>query len=85
MKKGTLKQILLITDGCSNQGEDPVAMAALAREQGVAVNVVGVLDRFDTQEDRALREVEEIARAGGGISQIVQTLSLIHISEPTRP
>ena len=30
MKKGTIKQILLITDGCSNQGEDPSAMAALS-------------------------------------------------------
>ena len=34
MKTGTLKQILLITDGCSNQGEDPIAMAALAKELG---------------------------------------------------
>ncbi|GAB6891507.1 hypothetical protein JCM14450A_25130 [Geobacillus stearothermophilus] len=44
MRKGTLRQILLITDGCSNHGEDPAAMAALAREQGITVNVIGVLD-----------------------------------------
>lgn len=77
MAKGRLKQILLITDGCSNQGEDPVAMAALAREQGIAVNVIGVLDDFDQEDSRGLREVESIARAGGGISQIVRTRQLV--------
>ncbi|MCO7176941.1 VWA domain-containing protein [Sporolactobacillus kofuensis] len=76
MKKGTLKQILLITDGCSNQGEDPVAMAALAKEQGVIVNVIGVLDRYDSEDSHGLQEVEGIAQAGGGISQIVQTRQL---------
>ncbi|MGC4378616.1 VWA domain-containing protein [Fictibacillus sp. Mic-4] len=76
-RKGTLRQILLITDGCSNQGEDPVAMAALAREQGITVNVIGVLHE-DTPEyqARGLREVEEIASMGGGISQIVYTRQL---------
>lgn len=76
MKKGTLKQILLITDGCSNQGEDPVAMAALAKEQGITVNVIGVLDRYDSEDGRGLQEVKAIAQAGGGISQIVQTRQL---------
>ena len=44
MKTGTFKQILLITDGCSNHGEDPIAMAALAKEQGITVNVIGVME-----------------------------------------
>ncbi|MFT8318649.1 MAG: VWA domain-containing protein [Sporolactobacillus sp.] len=77
MTKGTLNQILLITDGCSNQGEDPAAMAALAREQGITVNVIGVLDHFDAEDSRGLQEVESIAQAGGGISQIVQTRQLV--------
>ncbi|RYM04923.1 VWA domain-containing protein [Sporolactobacillus sp. THM7-7] len=76
MKKGTLKQILLITDGCSNQGEDPVAMAALAREQGITVNVIGVLDRFDSEDGRGLKEIESIAASGGGISRIVEKKEL---------
>lgn len=71
MKKGTLKQILLITDGCSNKGEDPSATAALAREQGIAVNVIGILDDDQTEEPTGLKEVEDIAMAGGGISQLV--------------
>jgi len=71
VKKGTLKQILLITDGCSNKGEDPSATAALAREQGIAVNVIGILDDDQTEEPTGLKEVEDIAMAGGGISQLV--------------
>src|SRR5690625_6773876 len=70
MKKGTLKQILLLTDGCSNKGEDPAATAALAYEQGMTVNVIGILD--DQVEDpNGLEEVEDIALSGGGVSQIV--------------
>lgn len=71
MNKGTLKQILLITDGCSNKGEDPSATAALAKEHGISVNVIGILDDDQTEQSSGLREVEEIALAGGGMSQIV--------------
>ncbi|WP_342353791.1 VWA domain-containing protein [Siminovitchia fortis] len=70
VKKGTLKQILLITDGCSNQGEDPVAMASLAQENGITVNVIGVLEN-DVIDEKGMAEIEGIAMAGGGISQIV--------------
>jgi Ca-activated chloride channel homolog len=75
MGKGKLRQILLITDGCSNHGEDPVAMAALAKEQGITVNVIGVLDQ-DTIDESGLREIEGIALSGGGISQVVYAKQL---------
>ncbi|QDP38842.1 VWA domain-containing protein [Radiobacillus deserti] len=75
MKKGTLKQILLITDGCSNKGEDPSAVAALAFQQGITVNVIGIME--DQSEDpTGLQEVEEIALSGGGVSQIVYKQAL---------
>ena len=70
-----LKQILLITDGCSNQGEDPIAMAALAKEQGITVNVIGVMEH-DVIDDKAIKEIEEIAMSGGGVSQIVYAQNL---------
>lgn len=76
MKKGTLKQILLITDGCSNSGEDPSATAALCYEQGVTVNVIGILEDDQHEGSTSLQEVEEIARSGGGVSQIVFKESL---------
>lgn len=75
MRKGTLRQILLITDGCSNHGEDPIAMAALAKEQGITVNVIGVLDQ-DIIDEQGLREIEGIAQSGGGISQVVYAKQL---------
>lgn len=75
MYKGTLRQILLITDGYSNEGEDPVAMAALAKEQGIIVNVIGVAERGQMDE-RSTREIEGIALSGGGVSQIVYTEKL---------
>lgn len=77
MKKGNLKQILLLTDGCSNQGEDPVAMAALAKESGITVNVIGVMEN-DVIDEGGLREIEGIAMSGGGISQIVYAEQLSH-------
>ncbi|MFC7061777.1 VWA domain-containing protein [Halobacillus seohaensis] len=76
MKAGRLKQILLLTDGCSNYGEDPIAVAALARNQGVTVNVIGVLDDLQAGEPQGLKEVESIAEAGGGVSQIVYQKNL---------
>ncbi|KYD10047.1 VWA domain-containing protein [Caldibacillus debilis] len=75
MRPGTIKQILLITDGCSNQGEDPVVMAALAREHGITVNVIGVMEN-DVIDDQGMREIEGIAANGGGISQIVYAKQL---------
>lgn len=72
MKTGTLKQILLITDGCSNHGENPIAMAGLAYEQGITVNVIGVMEN-DTIDERGLQEIEGIASQGGGVSQVVYT------------
>lgn len=77
VRKGTIKQILLITDGCSNQGEDPIAMAALAKEQGITVNVIGVLEE-DTIEEKGMQEIDGIAMSGGGVSQIVYAKQLSH-------
>ena len=71
METGVLRQILLITDGCSNRGENPIQSAKLAFDQGITVNVIGILDEHETEVDSGLDEVERISEAGGGISQIV--------------
>ncbi|GAK43122.1 hypothetical protein TCA2_5617 [Paenibacillus sp. TCA20] len=67
-----MKQILLITDGCSNVGSSPVLAAAHALEEGITVNVVGVVD-YGTIGELGSQEIDEIAKAGGGISRIVGT------------
>ncbi|MGO4111346.1 hypothetical protein [Paenibacillus sp. YAF4_2] len=70
-----MKQILLVTDGCSNVGMSPVVAAAHAKAEGIAVNVVGILDYGDVGELGAA-EIEEVARAGGGLSRLVNTRQL---------
>lgn len=75
MRKGVMKQILLLTDGCSNRGENPVAMAALAKKQGITVNVIGIVEKGRLAE-RAVLEIEQIAEAGGGVYKIVYASEL---------
>nr|WP_071784258.1 VWA domain-containing protein [Paenibacillus antibioticophila] len=76
MKAGiAMKQIMLITDGCSNVGESPVMAAALARQEGITVNVVGIVD-YGTIGELGSVEIEEIARAGGGMSRMSGTRQL---------
>ncbi|MBO2945958.1 VWA domain-containing protein [Paenibacillus sp. F411] len=70
-----MKQILLITDGCSNVGESPVMAAAHALQEGITVNVIGVLDYGMIGELGEL-EIREIAKAGGGLHQVVGTPQL---------
>lgn len=70
-----MKQIILITDGCSNVGIDPVLAAAQARQEGIVVHVIGVIDQGEIGELGAA-EIAEIARAGGGMSRIVPSVQL---------
>lgn len=70
-----MKQILLITDGCSNVGLSPVVAAAHAWAEGITVNVVGVMEPDETAL-AGREEIAEIAKAGGGISRLVNTRQL---------
>jgi Ca-activated chloride channel family protein len=70
-----MKQIILITDGCSNVGISPVIAAAEAHAEGIAVNVIGVVDQGELGL-LGSEEIREIASAGGGISRIVNTQQL---------
>ncbi|MCY0869709.1 MAG: hypothetical protein OWT27_03865 [Firmicutes bacterium] len=72
---GILRQILLITDGCSNVGTDPVYVAQSARARGLTTSVIGVLDDGALGE-RGRREAENIADAGGGMCRIVRARDL---------
>lgn len=70
-----MKQILLITDGCSNVGVSPVIAAAQAQAEGVTVNVIGVIDQGELGV-LGSEEIREIAAAGGGMSRIVSSAQL---------
>jgi len=67
---GTLRQILLITDGCSNSGESPVTSAMRLFKAGIVVNVIGIVNENEANSD-SYDEINSIATAGGGVSQIV--------------
>jgi Ca-activated chloride channel family protein len=70
-----MKQIILITDGCSNVGLSPVVAAAEAQAEGIAVNVIGVVDQGELGL-LGSEEIREIAAAGGGMSRIVNSHQL---------
>lgn len=76
MYTGTLRQVLVITDGQSNKGRNPVAVAAEASEEGYTINVIGITGKDGFLTDEAKLEIESIASAGGGVSQIVMTKQL---------
>lgn len=78
MQQGTLRQILLLTDGCSNSGINPLDAAEEAFEMGVTVNVIGILEAGQSEQDPAFQEVENIAKSGGGIHQNVFKEELSH-------
>lgn len=71
-----MKQIVLITDGCSNEGISPVVAAAHAVRQGIVVNVIGIVDDGTDMGERGASEIAEIAKAGGGMSRIVSSRAL---------
>ncbi|ANS76367.1 hypothetical protein AWM70_18800 [Paenibacillus yonginensis] len=70
-----MKQILLITDGCSNVGQSPVMAASYAKQEGITVNVVGIVD-YGTIGELGAQEIHEIAQAGGGMSRLADTKQL---------
>lgn len=74
-QSGTIRQILVITDGCSNVGDDPVVAANQARQQNITVNVIGVVDKGDLGR-QGREEALSIADAGGGMCRIVQPQEL---------
>ena len=70
-----MKQVLLITDGCSNIGPDPVEVAKQLARENIIVNVVGIIDHGMIGE-KGIAEVQAIARAGNGLCEIVKSQDL---------
>lgn len=74
-QRGTIRQIMVITDGCSNVGSNPVDHAARARRKGAVVNVIGILDDGDIGQ-QGRDEVLSIAEAGGGLCRLVSAIDV---------
>ncbi|QZY54726.1 vWA domain-containing protein [Crassaminicella profunda] len=61
-----VRQIILVTDGKSNIGGNPVTVAMEAKRENIVVNAIGIMDKSCCDDD-SLCEVEKIAQAGGGV------------------
>ncbi len=69
-----LKQIILISDGQSNRGLDPVEAAELAPNKDIRVNTIGIVD--SKQNESPIFELENIAEKGGGICELTDLENL---------
>lgn len=58
------KQIILVTDGESNEGVDPVLVARGSGAKNIAINTIGIVER-ETEE--SMSEIKEIAEASDGV------------------
>lgn len=67
-----LNQIILITDGESNVGENPILAAKSAREKDIRVNTIGIIDN----NKEAMEELESIAEVGGGVFEATHLRNL---------
>lgn len=70
------RQIMLITDGESNEGVDPMTAAKEGHDKGVTTSTIGIIDK--NNDERPLKEIKDIAEAGGGVWDItnIQNLSM---------
>jgi Ca-activated chloride channel family protein len=69
-----IKQMIVITDGCSNQGERPAVAALEAFKNGITVNAIGLM--HNGLDEKAREEIESIAEAGGGIADFANLAEL---------
>ncbi|SNX54287.1 VWA domain-containing protein [Thermoanaerobacterium sp. RBIITD] len=73
MSEVLLKQIVVITDGQSNVGGNPAIAALYARQKGITVSAIGIVDDENISE----KEIKAIANNGGGIYDIIYSDKLI--------
>lgn len=64
-----MKEIIVITDGKSNIGGDPIGASGIVHRKGIIVNAIGITGGGEDEEPYL--ELEGIAKAGGGICDIV--------------
>ncbi|SNT23478.1 Ca-activated chloride channel family protein [Anaerovirgula multivorans] len=65
-KEVVIKQIIVVTDGESNVGGNPVDAAKEAYRKNIIVNTIGIVDQKQ-EDEKPLTEIIDIAEAGGGI------------------
>lgn len=65
MKQMKINQIIVVTDGRSNVGGDPIIAAKEAARNNIIVSAIGIVDKPEDDES-PIEEVQNIAASGGG-------------------
>lgn len=65
MKEMKINQVIVVTDGRSNIGGDPIVAAREAARNNIVVSAIGIVDRSDVDES-PIQEIQDIAANGGG-------------------
>jgi len=75
---GEIRQIIVITDGKSNIGINPVEAAKLASKLGIVVSTIGIISQNSQDDERDIEELEGIAKAGKGLCDYTHLQDLGH-------
>lgn len=68
------KEIILVTDGESNVGINPVLVADKGKRKGIIVNTIGIVKNSEIEKPMA--EIQNIAATGGGLWEITDLENL---------
>lgn len=66
---GEVRQIIVITDGKSNIGRNPIEVAAQVNKLGILVSTIGIVGQDGNGDEKDIEELEGIAKAGGGLCE----------------
>lgn len=66
---GEIRQVIVITDGRSNIGINPIEAAKLAAKLGIVVSTIGIINQNGEGDEGDIDELEGIAKAGGGLCE----------------
>lgn len=69
-----MREIVLVTDGRSNIGGNPIDAARIAHDKGIIVNTIGIVE--DGGKEEPYLELNGIVREGGGICDITSLSDL---------
>ncbi len=64
-----MKQIVVITDGKSNVGGDPVMAANEAKRNNISISTIGIIEK-DIRDEGCIEEIQNIANNGKGECQL---------------
>jgi Ca-activated chloride channel homolog len=66
---GEIRQIIIISDGKSNIGINPIEAAKQASKLGIVVSTIGIINQNGEGDERDIEELEGIAKAGRGLCE----------------